>query len=429
MRPIRWPSVPFLVLSLSCTGSNGVSDTGPADTPPAEVPALDAPPADVVPVKRDDKGFEVDPPGAWYAGDLHVHASGASKGTNNESFPPDIAKTARERGLSFVVLTDHSYADRTNPDAEEDPAKYNQGPEFPYWDLAASLSEPGAFLMVDGSEICPIAAGALPSEPRGHIGCIPKDLATFDRTGAFVDRPPGEVTGGQALAQAKARGCFAVIDHPYDMLVAIAYDWTGAGYDAMELWYGTLGYDPSDQAAYDAWRCDLLAGRKIVGVGGAACHRLPIAPPGELLDPALGFPRTSVFATELAWPAIVEGLRAGRVSVHDGRSLLRIDGYDADRLRTEGGSTRWIRLRGGLDPAGDDAVLTLRRAFACKDPRPAADPPAVTEEILHTIDVKPGSSFDETVAVAGAPGVYTAMLITGSGHYGALSTAIVIPED
>ena len=33
--------------------------------------------------------------------------------------------------------------------------------------------------------------------------------------GAFIDRPRGEVTGGQALAQALDRGCFAVVNHPW----------------------------------------------------------------------------------------------------------------------------------------------------------------------------------------------------------------------
>lgn len=415
--------------ALGCGGDSAGKDASAPDLAAPETVASDLAPADPGPVVvRDEKGFEVDPPGAWYAGDLHVHASGASKGTGEVSYPVDIARVARDRGLSFVVLTDHSYADRAAPDAPEDPAKYNSGPDFPYWDEAATRTEPGKFLMVDGAEVCPIAAGTWPTEPRGHVGCIPQDLATFDRSGAFTDRPPGEVTGGQAVAQVRQRGGLVVIAHPYDMLVPIAYDWTSDDYDAMEIWYGTFGFDATDQSAYDAWRCDLLAGRRTVGVGGAACHHLDIAPPGDPFDPALGFPRTSVFAPELTWPAVMEGLKAGRVSVHDGDSLLVIDGYDPDRRRAEGRDVRVVRLRGRLDASGDEASLTLRRATACTDTRPAYDPPpTIVEQVLHTATIRPGETFDVAVDVDGGAGVYTAMLVTQSAYWGALSRAIVVP--
>lgn len=97
--------------------------------------------------------FEADLPGEWLLGDFHVHATGASNDTGGDSWPADIKRVAKERGLDFLVLTDHSNS--TGSDAsttEEDPALFNQGPEFPYWDLCDSLSEAGTFLMIDGNE-------------------------------------------------------------------------------------------------------------------------------------------------------------------------------------------------------------------------------------------------------------------------------------
>src|SRR5687768_4423879 len=118
-------------------------------------------------IERDAAGFEIDPTGAWYAGDVHVHATGASNDTGGDSFPEAIAEKAKERGLSFVVLTDHSDGTGSVFDPEiPDPPPLNQAPEFPYWDRAQELSD-ASFLMIDGNELSPIAAGEIPDQPTG----------------------------------------------------------------------------------------------------------------------------------------------------------------------------------------------------------------------------------------------------------------------
>lgn len=391
-------------------------------------------------IARDPQGYEIDPPGQWYDGDVHVHASGASNDTGGDSTPTDIAKVAQERGLSFVVLTDHSNSTGSDTTTtHEDPALYNHGPEFPYWDEAVALSVPGTFVMVDGNEISPVSmisdqgqdvppGGKL--EPRGHIGCLPKDLASFDRSGAFTDRPPGQVTGGQALAQARQRGCFTVVNHPYGPTSWVRYDWTDLGYDAMEVWNGGAGYDLSDQRATDAWRCDLLAGRHTVAIGASDNHRVHKPEPMTVedpLNPRLGWPRTAVWATELTWPALMAGLQAGRTAIHEGQSFLQVDGYDLDKRHSEGMATHWIRLRGKLDPQAKPTTVRVLRATACQDPRPGLDPPVVTDSTVLEQALVPGTTFDLAIEVKG-PGVYTAELLPDEDErFGALSRAVVIP--
>lgn len=382
------------------------------------------------PVARDEAGFEVGPAGTWYAGDLHVHATGASNDTGGDSFPADIARIAKERGLFFVALTDHSNSTGSDPSTTfEDPALFNQGPEFPYWETAASLSEPGVFLMVDGNELSPRHPGTLPT---GHVNCIPPALEGFERGGAFVDRPMGTVTGGETVAQARARGCFVIANHPYGPTPWIAYDWTSFDYDAMEVWNGGVGIGllSSDTSAHAAWRCDLLAGRKVTPIAASDTHRVFTSPPGNLGNPALGWPSTSVFASEPTWPALVEGLRAGRVALHGGASRLFADAYDGQRLHAEDRNAREIRLRGRLDPEAPSARLVLTRATACLDPRPAITPPILTEEKLLDVEIPPGEVFDLAVAIQGEPGVYTAKLLPAPRnqvvHHAALSRAVVI---
>ena len=374
---------------------------------------------------RDPADFEADPPGAWYAGDVHVHATGASNDTGGDSLPEAIVEKARERGLDFVVLTDHSDATGSVFDPEQpDPLPLNQGPEFPYWDRARELSD-DRFLLIDGNELSPIAAGDVPTMPAGHIGCLPADLDGFELDGAFVDRPRGSVTGGESLTQAIDRGCYTVLNHPYADFVWITYDWTNLSYDAIEIWNGGNGFDEQHRS-YDAWRCDLLAGRNPTPIGASDNHRVNLEPPGDLLMPALGYPKTWVFAERLLWPAIIDGLRSGRVSIGEGASRLFLDAYDLEKNRTDS-DIRILRLRGELDPQATVARLMLLRASSCSDPRPTLDAPTVEDEILFERAVRGGSSFDEAIEIDALPGVYSAMLIhEGSAHYHAFSRGVVL---
>jgi len=377
----------------------------------------------------DDVVFAPDPPGAWYRGDLHVHSTGASNDTGGDSWPSAIAERAQEAGLSFVLLADHSNS--TGSDASttvEDPALFNQGPEFPYWDSAALFSMPGDFLLVQGNEISPVKPSISLINPTGHIGCLPPDLATFDTSTVFTDRPMGAVTGGDALAQARDAGCWSILYHPYAAASWIRYDWRDFGYDAMEVWNGTGGWDEHDERSLAAWRCDLISGRNVVPVGGSDNHRVNIAPPGGGTDPALGYPYTAVFAESLTWPSIVEGLQAGKVAIGEGESFLQLDAYDGEGSLAEGNQIAFLRVRGSVDAGAENPVLELLRITDCADNRTVNQlGPDLTKEVLLPVEPEPGESFDLVQPIAPQPGVYHAIMRSDNGHYGALSRAIVIP--
>lgn len=389
------------------------------------------------PVSRDDQGYEVDSDGQWLVGDVHVHATGASNDTGGDSTLEAIKATAIDRGLDFVVLTDHSNSTGSDPTTrDEDPDLYNQGPEFVFWDEAATLSEAGSFILVSGNELSPVQSLDSPTEPRGHIGCIPRTLDdSFDTESPFVDRPPGDVTGGDSLAEARDRDCFTVVNHPYSSFaVHIAYDWTDFGYDAIEVWNGTASLDSDDTDNYNAWRCDLLAGRAVTPIAASDNHRVNIEPPGGLTDPPLGHPATAVYAEDFTWPAIIAALDDGNVALVEGDSMLTLDAYDSDKRRARGSDIRIFRMRGELDKrAAQDATLRLIRATGCADPRPSTDErPSVTEEVIQEWTVSPGDSFDHDIVVDASTGVYTATLLTKEpayvlpAQYSALSRAIVV---
>jgi hypothetical protein len=312
--------------------------------------------------------WEADPPGQWYAGDMHVHATGASNDTGSDSYPDAIKQKAIERGLSFIVLTDHSNSTGSDVDTTyEDPLLFNRGPEFPYWDSSAYYTDHN-FLMIDGNEISPVNPDNY--VPTGHIGCIPMNLNTFNKNYVFTDRPKGTVTGADAMSQATAAGCFKILNHPYAITAWIAYDWTSFDYHAMEIWNGTIGFDQWDIYAYYAWICDLLAGRQVTPIGASDCHRVNQAAPGAGLDPALGYPSTAVFAKNLSWPDIMDGLKKGEVTIFEGESRLYINDYTESKCHANGKNIYYIRIRGKADAALQNAVLRLYHYTSCNDPRP-----------------------------------------------------------
>lgn len=377
--------------------------------------------------------WEEDPVGEWLAGDLHVHSTDASNDTGGDSTPEAIAQKAQELGLFFVVMTDHSNSTGSDTSTtEEDPDLFNQGPEFVHWDIAKELSTDQEFILVSGNEISPVDVDE--KDPRGHIGCIPRTLSgDFDTDSPFIDRPRGVVSSADAIQQALDRGCFTILNHPYAITPWIASDWTSYDYEGMEVWNGGANsLDQYDMYGWNAFRCDLLAGRKVTPVAASDNHR--VHHEGGLLDPPLGRPKTSVFATERTWDAIIKGLDAGLVAMGEGDSIVKIDMYDAEGRRTEGEDARYIRVRGALDAQSrKKATLRVTRATSCVDLRPSAtEYPKVSEDRLLSETIEPGHTFEFVIPIEAEAGVYTATLLTGKptpiggAFWSAMSRAITI---
>ena len=418
-----------LCSALSCTESNSrVHDGSFSDghSNDLSVPASTR-------VVRDPDGYELRGEGTWLVGDLHVHSTGASNDTGGDSFPSAIAAMASERGLNFVVLTDHSNSTGSDPSTlDEDPELFNLGPEFLRWDEVKTYHIPGSFWLVAGNEISPVGPGDPPALPTGHVGCVPSSIEAFDTQTPFIDRPKGSVSGGQALSQALERGCFSILNHPYSLIPWIAFDWTGDTYDAIEVWNGGGGgFDAYDMHSYNAWRCDLLAGKAVTPIGASDNHRVNQPPPGELLDPALGYPSTSVWAEEATWSGIMLGLKNGEVSIHEGETRLYLEVFDGEKRRTKG-TVSFVRVSGRLDPLAGPSRLRLRWLESCESTGQVDTFPEVIETFLLDEEVSPGEEFLRIVEVDVGDGVLSATLfalepipVLGT-HYAGLSRGLRI---
>lgn len=220
----------------------------------------------------------------WYAGDLHVHSreSGDASPTLDA-----VADAAAERGLDFVVLSDH------NTVSQDDLL------------LDVQARHPDV-LLIPGIEY---------TTYDGHAGAIG---AT-----AWVDHRlrDGGPTIADAIEHVHEQGALFAVNHPNLDLgplcigCAWAHDVDPKTIDAIEILTG--GYTPvgglfyeQNLALWDGW---LDTGARITPIGGSDDHRATLGTGPT--DSPIGNPTTMVWADELSVDGILAGLRAGRTVV------------------------------------------------------------------------------------------------------------------
>jgi hypothetical protein len=212
------------------------------------------------------------PPGSsagrsWYSGALHTHTTHSDGALS----PRALAGTAAAAGLDFLVVTDHN-----NTTHAREPM-------------------PAAPLHIVGEEV---------TTPAGHANVwgLPAD--------AWIDFRvrPGDAGAAQAInglvAQAHRGGALFSINHPLDSCAGCSWEQVVPdALDAVEIWNG--GKEPQ-AAAMAIWDRLLRSGRRVTGVGASDWHRGPAA---------IDAPAVRVLADGVTQPAILDGIRHGRVVV------------------------------------------------------------------------------------------------------------------
>jgi len=295
----------------------------------------------------------------WYKGDLHVHSreSGDAVATMDE-----IVALARQRGLDFVVLSDHNTV-----------AQHAL--------QAAHQSTVTDVLLMRGAEV---------TTYQGHGNAVGASV--------YVDHRMGldgrSVTA--LLSDVAAAGGLFVVNHPEldlgNACIGCAWRHVDTPWNlvaAMEIHTGP--YEPVASLftplVLQRWEELHAAGHRITAVGGSDDHKAGVDV-GNYQSP-LGSPTTRVFATELSEAAIMEGLRAGRVTValrgpDDPVVTLTLnDGMLGSTVATHQGRLT-ARVEGG---AG--MVLVLLR-----NGRTLQSFDITGGDETHTVDVVPGADGD-----------------------------------
>ncbi|RPE79773.1 CehA/McbA family metallohydrolase [Vulcaniibacterium tengchongense] len=231
-----------------------------------------------------------DAPG-WYRGDLHLHdahSDGSCRSQGGAKVPCPLFLTAQAavaRGLDFAAITDHNTMSQANAIRELQP----------YFDR---------LLLIPGREITTF---------QGHANLI-GSAAPLDF----------RVAGGRdwnALLRDAARlGGLVSVNHPIRPSDerCLGCGWTPrpavdpALLQAVEVVNGMDADTPYSGVPF--WEALLDAGHRATAIGGSDNHdagQADATPGGS----PVGRPTTVVYAQALSMPAILDGLRAGRVFV------------------------------------------------------------------------------------------------------------------
>lgn len=244
----------------------------------------------------DFRGFAAAPlkegPG-WYRGDLHLHSAhsdGSCAAQSGARVPCPLFKTteaAAARGLDFIAVTEHNTTSHHQALAEFQP----------YYDR---------MLLIPGREVTTF---------QGHANVF-GTTAPLD----FQLRGPRAPKLGTILDQLEKAGGIISLNHPGlpsgEACMGCGWtaetDWTRvAAIEAINggsLRFGAEG--PGTGIPF--WEARLNAGFRLTAIGGSDNHdgTTPLT-----AVQSVGSPTTVVYAQNLSQPAILSGIRAGRVFV------------------------------------------------------------------------------------------------------------------
>jgi hypothetical protein len=225
----------------------------------------------------------------WYAGDFHVH-SHESSDTRPEGMGPfldEIGSYARDRGLDFVMLSDHNIVTQLDYYAAAQAAF----PDF--------LFVPGVEFTTYGGHANAIGATAWVDHKIGQPGVtIEAAAAAYAEQGAVLSINHAELRVGNLCI-----GCGW--DHE------LSPEHVGAVEIGSGQWSLTGGLMGKKNVLF--WDELCARGFHVSAVGGSDDHRAGQNLSG--IQSPIGNPTTMVHAAELSAAAIVEGVRAGRTVV------------------------------------------------------------------------------------------------------------------
>lgn len=243
--------------------TEGQTELSAADPPalPGYLPALNASPG-------------------WYCGDLQCHTQHSdAKGSLDT-----LLSTARTRGLNFLAVTDHN----TVSHIHEFPAHAGQRP-----------------LLIPATEVTTYA---------GHMNVW--GLQTWQE---FRCSAADRATMRAIIDLAHLQGCLCSVNHP--KTDGPPWEYGDLPYDCVEAWQAPWPFRNEESLAF--WDALLLAGRRVIAVGGSDYHQplLPMQGRPHLL----GQPTTWVYADSLSVEGVLAGLRRGRVCVSADVDGARLD--------------------------------------------------------------------------------------------------------
>ena len=281
----------------------------------------------------EDQGFALAPletATRWYRGDLHMHTAhsdGSCVSQSETRVPCPVfltVQSAAAQGLDFIAISDHNAT-----------SQYEAMRELqPYFDR---------LLLIPGREMTTF---------WGHFNI-------FGVT-QFIDYRVTEHgrNVNDVLREVRALGGIASINHAESPggEICMGCKWEPSDAVDMRLFTGVEVINGGRRALSSAefWDKQLAEGLQLTAIGGSDSHNGParLGEPG-----AIGWPTTVVEAHELSVPAILDGIRRGRVFIDLTASRDKLIHFEA--RDTSGAADDWAGM-GDVLPAPSGHDLSFR---------------------------------------------------------------------
>lgn len=274
----------------------------------------------------------------WYRGDLHMHTAhsdGSCASQTGKRVPCPVFLTAQaavERGLDFIAVSDH------NTTSQYDAMRELQ----PYFDR---------LLLIPAREMTTF---------WGHFNIFGVtqfiDYRAVSRGGRDVN---------QMVREARDLGGIASINHADAPSgeICMGCGWTPPTDVDMSLFTGVevINGGSGFLSSADFWDRALAKGLQLTALGGSDSHNA-VARAGE--PGAIGWPETVVEAKELSVPAILDGIRHGRVFIDLTGSHNRVIDLDA-RDTTQPAQAAWTSMGQTLQATSGDSLSFRVHTAAC----------------------------------------------------------------
>jgi hypothetical protein len=274
----------------------------------------------------------------WYRGDLHMHTAqsdGSCPSQSGKRVPCPVfftAQAAADRGLDFIAITDHNTT-----------SQYEAMRELqPYFDR---------LLLIPGREITTF---------WGHFNI-------FGLT-EYIDYRvvPGGRDVNAILREVRAKGGIASFNHADapDGEICMGCGWRPQTpvdeslFTGVEVINGGGGF----LSSADVWDRELASGVRLTAIGGSDNHNASL-PPGQ--PGAIGWPTTVVAANELSVPAILDGLKRGRVFVDLTGSHDKVVDLEARDAATGHADDPWTPMGGILKASSGDSIAFRVHVVGC----------------------------------------------------------------
>jgi hypothetical protein len=264
----------------------------------------------------------------WYRGDLHMHTAhsdGSCASQSGKIVPCPVFLTvqnAASRGLDFVAITDHNSLSHYQAMRELQPY-FDHLLLIPGREMTTFWGHFNVFGVTDYIDYRAVAHDGRDINGMLHDVRTQGGIASVNH----ADSPGGEI----------CMGCAWEPPTDVDMSLFTGIEVINGGRIML--------------SSADFWDKQLGKGLKLTAIGGSDNHNGP-SQPGT--PAAIGWPTTVVEATELSVPAILEGIRNGRVFIdltasHD----RRIDIQAANQTDQAG---RAAQMGGTLEAAAGDSI-------------------------------------------------------------------------